>query len=139
MIIDTKFFGEIDIDENKIIYFKEGIPGFEDFKKYILLDIDDASSLKCLQSIDYKDICLVVTNPFEYFKDYEIELSDNEINELELKDANDTAVFNVLTIRENKITVNLVAPIVINVLNMKGKQIILTNTNYNLRQEIKCL
>jgi flagellar assembly factor FliW len=138
MKIITKFFGEIDVDENNIINFDEGIPGFENFKSFIVLDMDEKSSLKCLQSIKNVDICLILIAPWDYFYDYEIELSDEEQNELGIKRQEDVAVYNVITIRKDKITANLTAPIVINTLNMKGKQIILSNTKYKLRQEIKC-
>lgn len=138
MKIKTKFFGEIDVDENNIINFVEGIPGFEDFKSFIVLDIDEKNSLKCLQSTESKDVCLILISPWDYFYDYEIELSDKEQKELEIKKQEDVSVYNVITIRNDKITANLTAPIVINTLNMKGKQIILSNSKYNLRQEIKC-
>ncbi|SKA86163.1 flagellar assembly factor FliW [Caloramator quimbayensis] len=139
MIVNTKFFDDIEIDEKEIIYFKDGIPGFEEYKRYVILNIDDKCNLKCLQSVDERDVCLIVINPFEYFLDFEIELSDEEILNLEIENESDVIVYSVLTIRDDKITANLLAPIIINVLKMKGKQIILTNRNYSIRQEIKCL
>lgn len=138
MRIGTKFFGEIDADEKDIINFSEGIPGFEELKSFIVLSIDEKSDLKCLQSTDNKDVCLILIAPWNYFCDYEIELSDEELNKLGIKKQEDVVVYNVITIRKDKITANLTAPIVINTLNMKGKQIILSNSKYNLRQEIKC-
>ena len=138
MKIITKFFEEIETDEKNIITFYEGIPGFEDYKNFIVLDIDEKSNLKCLQSIENKDVCLILITPWDYFNDYEIELSDEEQKELGIKKQDDVAVYNVITIRKDKITANLTAPILINTLNMKGKQIILSNSKYNLRQEIKC-
>ncbi|QCX32373.1 flagellar assembly protein FliW [Caloramator sp. E03] len=139
MKIYTKFFGEIIIDDNDIITFNSGIPGFEEYKKFIILDLESKSTLKCLQSTESKDVCLVIINPWDYFNDYQIELSDDEVDCLEIEKEEDVLVYNVLTIRQDKITANLLAPIVINSLKKKGKQIILSNTNYKIRQEIVCL
>lgn len=139
MKIQTKFFGEIDIDGHKILNFKHGIPGFEGLKKFILLDIEENEYLKCLQSIEDKNISFLVTSPWNYFKDYEIELSGDEIKELDINDERNVMIYNIVTVRENKITTNLVAPVVVNVINNRAKQIILSNTKYNIRQEIACL
>lgn len=137
MKINTKFFGEIELDDNQIISFKRGIPGFEDEKVFALLDIED-SNFKCLQSLKERDVCLLLISPWDYVKDYEIELSDEEIKELELNSHEQVMVYNVITIRENKITANFLAPIIINIINNNGKQIILSNSKYSIRQEIKC-
>jgi flagellar assembly factor FliW len=139
MKIQTKYFGETEIDESNIIHFKQGIPGFEEYKNYAILDIEGKNDLKCFQSVDDSEICLLTVIPWECFKDYEIQLSDQEMNELELNKPEDVAVYNVVTVRKDQITANLVAPIVINVLNGMGKQIILSNTKYQIRQEIPCL
>lgn len=138
MKIETKFFDEVEIEEENIIIFEAGIPGFEDYKKYIVMDINPNSNLKCIQSIEDKNVCLIITSPWNYFKDYEFELSDEEIAELEIEQESDVAVFNVLTFRESKITANLVAPIIINVIKNKGRQIILQNAKYDVRQELPC-
>ncbi|CDF58031.1 flagellar assembly protein FliW [Thermobrachium celere] len=138
MQISTKFFGDIIIQEENIIYFNEGIPGLDEYKRFVILDIED-TNLKCLQSIDEREIAFLIINPWDYFKDYEIELTDEEVNYLGIKDYKDVIVYNVVTVRKDKITVNLLAPIVININNMNAKQIILNEKKYNIRQEIPCL
>lgn len=137
MKIETRLFGEVDIDEKSIIIFEKGIPGFEKFSRFVLLDIEE-SLMKCLQSIEDKNMCLVIINPFDYFKDYEINLSAEEISRLQIPKEEDVLVFNVLNIKEDKITANMLAPIVINAIKKLGMQIVLQESNYNIRQEIKC-
>lgn len=139
MKIQTKFFGEIEIDTNSIINFEHGIPGFEDLKEYVLLGIEDNENLKCLQSIEEVHVCLLMISPWMHFKDYEIQLSDEEINELQINNEHDVAIYNIINNNENKITANLLAPVVINVINNRAKQIILSESKYNIRQEIPCL
>lgn len=139
MKIKTKFFGEIEIEDSNVIEFNSGIPGFESYKRFVILDIEGKEDLKCLQSVDEISVCLLVMIPWRYFKDYELELSDEEVKELEIQSHEDVAVYNVITVREDRVTANLIAPVVINVIKRKGKQIIFSGTKYSLRQEIPCL
>lgn len=137
MKIETRLFGEVEIDETSIIIFEKGIPGFEGSLKFALLDIED-SIMKCLQSIEDKNMCLIVINPFDYIKDYEINLSADEIKRLQITKEEDVLIFNILNIKEDKVTANMLAPIVVNVIKKLGVQIILQDSNYSIRQEIKC-
>lgn len=139
MIINTKFFNEIEIDNNDIIEFKNGIPGFEKDKEFVILDVDGKVSLKCFQSLQNVNTCLLVTTPWEYFKDYEIDLSEDEICELEVNSPDEVIVYNIITVRDKNVTANLLAPIIVNTKKNIGMQIILANSKYEIRQEISCL
>lgn len=139
MNILTKFFGSIEIEDEEIINFHYGIPGFDKLTKFVILGIEDNKNLKCLQSIEDVDVCLLIVSPWEHFRDYSFELSEDEINELMLESQEEAMVYNVITVREDKITINLAAPLIINVIKGVAKQIILSNTNYKVRQEIPCL
>ncbi|MEG0371069.1 MAG: flagellar assembly protein FliW, partial [Clostridium sp.] len=109
MKLKTKFFDEIEINENTILNFQNGIPGFEGYKQYALLDFEE-KKIKCLQCIDNVNICLILISPWDYNDTYEINISDDEINNLDIKDQKQVLVFNIVTVRENKITANFVAP-----------------------------
>lgn len=137
MRIKTKFFGEIEINEEKIISFPDGIPGFEEYKKFIILDPEDCR-YKCLQSVDESYVCLLLINPFDYFKDYEIDIGDEDVAALGIQSVEDVQVYTVVAFHDEKVTTNLIAPIVINVKEFKGKQIVFSGTEYSIRQEIKC-
>lgn len=139
MNISTKFFGVIEIKEKDIINFPCAIPGFDKLTKFLILSIEDNKNIKCLQSIEDVNICLLIISPWEYFNDYNIELSEDEIHELNLNNEEDALVYNIVTVRDDKITANMAAPLIINVIKGAGKQIILSNTNYKVRQEIPCL
>lgn len=139
MIIITRFFGEVEIEDKQIISFNEGIPGFENLKKFTILNIEDNEHLKCLQSIEDEQICLLIVSPWNYFKEYEFNICDDDIKNLEIISPDDIEVYNVLTVRDDKITANLISPIIINLIKNLGKQIILSDSNYSIRQEIACL
>lgn len=138
MKIHTKFFGSVEIEEINIISFEEGIPGFEELSKFVIIDVEDNKNLKCLQSLENPDVCLLIMIPWQYFENYQIELTDKEIKELEIEKETDTLVYNIVTVRNDKVTANLLAPIIINVIKNKGRQIILQNKEYEIRQEIAC-
>lgn len=139
MKIATRFFGEVEINEEQIVIFAEGIPGFEELKRFVVFDIEDNENLKCIQSVEDSQVCLLMINPWDYFKDYEFRLSEDERKLLNITSPEDIEVYNIITVREDKITANLLSPVVINVLKGLGKQIILSETNYSIRQEIVCL
>lgn len=138
MNIETKFYGNMEIDDDRVLNFKDGIPGFEQLKSFAVLDVEGSEHLKCLQSLEKIEICLMMISPWEYFKDYEIELSDEDVEDLGIVNEGDVLIYTVLTVRENSITANLAAPIIINIINSNAKQIILSNPNYSIRQEIPC-
>jgi len=135
MLIETKYHGEINIDENEIIKFENGIPGFITEKKFTLLPLDKESPFSILQSIETTELGFIVVNPFHYTKDYEFELTDGEKEALQLTSAEDLEVLAIMTVKESlkDSTANLQAPLIINHKKKIGKQIILNNPNYEIR------
>ena len=131
MKINTKFFGEIEIEECAIINFPKGLLGFEDLKEYIVLDIPNGN-LSCLQSLGDSNIAFIIIRPWDYFEDYDINIDDDGLNALNIKEESQIALYNIVTIPGDikKMTANLLAPIVINIENNSAKQIVLENSNY---------
>lgn len=139
MIIKTKHFGEIEVDEKNIINFCDGIPGFDDFKKYIIIQNPEKDvPFNWLQSIDNTDLAFVIINPFVFKNDYEFDMPENTIKRLDIKSHEDINIYSIVTIPEdiNKMTANLAAPIIINVLNKLGKQILLQDSEYSRKHLI---
>ena len=121
--INTSRFGEIEIDEKKIISFPMGIPGFEYLKRFILVDY--RPSVQWLHAVDDPDVAFIVVNPFLVFPDYSVNIKDDAEIFLGIKDASDTAVLAILTVKGNNITANLKAPLVMNTANFTAVQLIL--------------
>lgn len=138
MNIQTKYFNQITIDEKDILHFENGIPGFLDEKKFILLPLTDDKIYLILQSITTPELAFVVTEPFLFFKDYDFNLEDSVIEQLNIQDPADVRVLNILTLQDpfEKTTVNLQAPIIINRKNNKAKQVILNNTSYTTKHKL---
>lgn len=135
MKINTKNFGEIEINEDEIIIFEDGIPGFEDINKFIVIKSEDII-IHYLQSID-SDIVFPIVNPFLVNNEYEFEIPDNTVKKLDIEKYEDLSIYTIVVIPEDikEIRTNLQGPIIINNKNKKGKQIIL-DESYPLRYMI---
>lgn len=141
MLVNTRYFGEVDLDDDKILTFEEGLIGFEGLKRFTLLynnENEVNSSITWLQSIDDPGIALPVINPFYVMTDYNPVVEDEMLVQLgELTEEN-TAIFLTLTVPSNlkNMTTNLKAPIVINVETKKGCQVIAENPEYVVKYNI---
>ncbi len=139
MLIKTKHFGEIEVDQEKILVFEEGLPGFENVKKFVLLDTDDPESpFKWLQSIDNPELAFAIVNPFMICRSYDFEIDDNAVEALGIRKAEDVVVYSIVVVPEDisKMTMNLKAPLIINARNNKGMQIVLDTDKYGVRHYI---
>ena len=137
MKIITSRFGEIDIDENKIIAFPMGIPGFSDLKRYVLIEYKDP--IKWLQAMDDPDVAFIVANPFAIFPDYSVDIQDDMEALLGISEPKDLVVLNILTVRDSGITANLKGPLVMNSANFKAAQILLEDEKYSFRTPLPAL
>ena len=142
--LETKHFGTIEVDENGIVDFPEGIPGFEDVRQFVLLgSIGEDSPFQWIQSVDRPELALVVIDPKSFMPDYVVDIPDGEVEMLEIKDTAKVAVFSVVVVPEDimMMTVNLKAPILINIENKRGKQVIMDSSSYpvkySLMQELR--
>lgn len=135
MLFETLRFGTVEIDEKKFLLFQEGIPGLEEHKKFAILQFDESYPIVWLQSLEDGNICMPVIDSFLAIPDYAFNLDDGDVRELEIGGPEDLQVLSVLVIPENieQMTMNLVAPIIINLRTGKAKQIILNGEDYNVR------
>ncbi len=139
MVLQTKYFGELDIKESDIIYFGHGLPGFETVTKFALIDNEEKDSpFKWLQGIDEPKPAFVLVNPFLIRKDYEVNLNDDVLKELDIREPESASVYCIVVVPEdiNKMTVNLQAPLVINNVKNLGRQLILDTDRYGVRHYI---
>lgn len=138
MKINTKYHGEIEIEDKAIIQFEEGIPSFEDEKQFVIIPLDEDSPFLILQSATTPNLGFVIINPFDYFTDYTVDLSDSTIQKLKIESEDQVAIYTILTVQEpfENTTTNLSGPIVINVKDQLGKQIILNNEKYTTKHHI---
>ena len=139
MEIVTRDYGVIEINQELIIRFDEGILGFEPYKNYILLDDSNGESpFRCLQSMEESDLAFILIDPFAIDPEYEITLGEDLIENLMIESSDDVLVLAVVVVPEdiNKTSVNLRAPVVLNVKLRKGSQYIVDGDKYKIRHYI---
>lgn len=120
------------------ITFEKGLPGFESYKTFSLCDIEGDSKFKLINSTEEENIGFIAISPFYVKKDYEINLDDETIKSLQIETPNDVLLLNIITLGKTleKSTVNLKAPIIINIKNNKGKQLILQDDKYQIKEPL---
>lgn len=136
--VKTSRFGDIEVKKDDVIALPSGLIGFPELKEFVLLDHDKDSPFKWLQSLDDGTIAFVLINPLLFKSDYEVEVTEAEVSDLSLENEEDAVISVIVTMPTNpqQMTANLKAPLVFNLKNRRGKQIILTSNTYTPRHNI---
>jgi len=137
--INTKPFGEIEIDERQIIDFSDGILGFDFIKKFALIDFEDKDSLfKWLQAVGESELAFIVIRPEDFIQSYKLSVSEADLFSVKIDDASKLLVLAIVTIPENpaEMSANLQGPIIVNYELRLGKQAISLSDKYSVRQKI---
>jgi len=135
--IVTSRFGEIEIEEKKIITFPLGIPGFADLKRYVLIDYKDP--IQWLHAVDDPDVAFIVVNPFIIFPSYSVDIRDDEELFLGIKQPADVSVLTILNVANSKVTANLRGPLVMNSNNYLAAQILIDDERYDFHTPLPAL
>ncbi len=139
MLLQTKYFGRLNVEDSDIYGFRRGLLGFEDVNRFILIDNEEEGSpFKWLQGLDGPKPAFVIIDPFAVRKDYEIKLNDELLKELDIKDPSDVVIYCIVVVPEdiNNMTVNLQAPLIINIRENRGRQVVLDTDMYGVRHYI---
>ncbi len=137
MLIQNTRFGDLEFDEEEIIFLDEGLLGFPMSKRYLLFSYADKSAFFWLQSVDEPEIAFIVINPFDFFSELEFVLSDEDAYDINLGHKEDSEVFTLVAIPEGspeEMRTNLAGPVVVNVKNRHGKQVLMKG--YSPRQPL---
>jgi len=135
----TKPFGEIEVDEEQIIDFPDGILGFDFIKKFVLLDTEDKESpFKWMQAYEEKDLAFVIIRPIDFMESYDLVISQSDYEAVKAESPEELVVFAIVTIPENPadMTANLQGPIIINPSKRLGRQAISMSDRYKVRHKI---
>ncbi len=136
MTTDTKYFGEVEYDDDDILNFSAGIFGFEEEKQFLLLPFDGSDgNMLCMQSAKTSALAFVVMNPFALKADYSPKLQSTELEKMQVKNSDELCYYTLCVVKEpvQTSTVNLRCPVVINDLTRNAMQVILETDEYNMR------
>ncbi|HOJ87404.1 MAG TPA: flagellar assembly protein FliW [Pseudothermotoga sp.] len=139
MTYKTKL-GQIDVSDEQVIVFENGIPGFQNLRKFTVVNRYSDNPIHWLVSLEDEYVALPVVNPWLVCVDYSLNLSQLDMQELNLENQSDLEIWAILTIPKDspeKATINLLAPIVINLKNKKAKQVIQEDSNYSVRHFVR--
>jgi flagellar assembly factor FliW len=136
--VDTTRFGPITIDEQKIITMPFGMLGFPDEKRYAIVQHKENSPFFWYQSVDDPALAFVITSPFFFLPDYSVPL-DDAIKQMSWDDEKIEekvelyVVVNIPNGSPNKMTANLIGPILINTDTFQALQMVVTDSPYSHR------
>ena len=135
MKITTTRFGELEVDKKDIIEFTEGLLGFENLKKFFIVDPGDQTLILWLQSTDDATTAFPIIEPKIFQPNYMIKLLPVELNSLALENLQNASVYTVLTIPQNvtEMSANLKAPVIINNKTKMARQIVLQDSKLEVR------
>jgi len=124
MRITTIRFGRIDVDPADVLHFPSGLPGLEDCRDWVLLADADNDALGWLQSTTRGDVALAVVSPRRFVPDYQVRIPRSELTPLALADMRQAQVVVIVGKTATGLTLNLKAPIVINLEARTGRQVV---------------
>lgn len=141
MKVSTKIFGEIEVDESRFIYFEDGILGFPELKRFMLIHDEESSGknlISWMQSIEEPGFAMPVIDPLKVCPDYNPEVEDELLKPLGELTGDEILVLTTVTVPSEieKMTSNLKAPFIINSENLKACQIILEDEQYLIKYPI---
>ncbi len=132
--VRTANFGDIDFPDDRILWFREGIPGFSEIRRFAVLELENIAPFQYLQALDNPTIALLIVNPFLLHPGYTISLEETYLVDLQAAGPEDVSVYVVATVPDNPAgaTINLMAPILINEKKRLGMQVILLDSAYSI-------
>jgi flagellar assembly factor FliW len=130
--VSTTRFGDLDIDLEQAFHFDEGLLGFPEAHRFALIDANPDADLYWLQSLEDGSLAFLATVPWTHFATYEPEISDDETDSLDLTSPDDASLLCLLTVdrANDRVSANLLGPVVINMRNRRAKQIVLHDANW---------
>ncbi len=138
MVIQTTRFGAVELQSEDVIDFPEGILGFNDLRKFVLLDDPNDEIFAWLQSCEIANVAFPVLEPELFTTNYSVVLTKHDLESLGLTKQEKTRAFAIITIPEDAtlMTANLKAPIVINIEKRSARQIVLQDNHLAIREPI---
>ena len=133
MIVKTTRFGDVEVENDRVITFTKGLLGFPKYKQYVLIEPGEDGYFWWLQSIETPDLAFVVTDPSLFVLSYQVPIGQEQLRELGLESLNDAQVFVIVNKRDNVLTGNLQGPLVIHVKNRTGEQLVLSDRRFTTR------
>ena len=134
--LSTNRFGNLIIEKENIITFEQGLLGFEELTQFAIIAVEECLPFEWLISLEDPVVAFPILDPTLLFSDYKPSLTKEDIVLLDIKNEMDVEMFCIVTLGETpkNVTLNLKGPILINMKNKMGKQVVLAEDYYSLNQ-----
>ena len=136
MKVETTRFGQIEVDENRLIKFPSGLLGFPDNNDFALVQTNDEGTFFWLQSIERPELAFVVCDPLLFLPDYQVAVKSEDLDKINLSGMDDAQVLIIVNKIDRMLTGNLQGPLVINAVNRNGRQLVLSEKKYSTRHPL---
>lgn len=133
MIVNTTRFGEVEVDDQRVITFDKGLLGFPKYKYYALLQPNDDSYFYWLQAIELPELAFVVTDPRLFVSSYQVPFKHEQMEEMGLSSLDDAEVFVIVNKHDDMLTGNLQGPLVVNTVKRTAQQLVLSDRRFTTR------
>lgn len=133
MIIQTTRFGQLEVDDTRVINFPKGLLGFPRYQRYVLIETGEDTFFWWLQSVEAPDLAFVVTDPSYFVSSYRVPIRAEQMQDLGVDTLTDAQVFVIVNKRDNLLTGNLQGPLVVSVTEKVGEQLVLSDRRYTTR------
>ena len=138
MKIESKPYGEIEVDSDKVVTLRGGLFGFEGREKFVIIGKDEERPFEWLQSVDQSDLAFIIVQPQFVRPDYRLSLLPEDYRDIEAESSEDIITYAIVVVPENpdNMTINLRGPVVINQQSLIGKQVINQVDEYTVRHRV---
>ena len=133
MYVQTSRFGKIKIDDSKTLVFPKGLLGFPKHKRFVLLETGEDSYFWWLQSVVTPELAFVITDPSYFVAGYRVPIKADQMEVLGLDSLDDVQVFVIVNKHDEMLTGNLQGPLVVQVHNRQGEQLVLSDKRFTTR------
>lgn len=139
IVVKSRKLGRLEVEADRLIDFPEGILGFPTVKQYVLVERDKRQPFFWLQAVEDLELAFAIIDPLVFKPDYRPPIPEEALQGLEAPDLSTLTILAILTIPHEdplKLTANLQAPLAINSETRRGKQIILYDSGYDVREPV---
>jgi len=133
MKIDSSRFGEIEVEDARLITFPKGLLGFPKYTRYVLIEAGQDSYFWWLQSVEVPDLAFVVTDPSLFVPTYKVPIRPEQMDAMGIETLDDAQVLVIVNKRGETLTGNLQGPLVVNVGQRVGEQMVLSDRRFTTR------
>jgi len=139
MLIDTHRFGPLEVDDDRIITFAQGLLGFPEQRRYALLQTSSDPVFFWLQSVEDPTLAFVVCDPLAFVADYQVPIRQDDLDALKLAELTEAQVLVIVNKVGSQLTANLLGPLVMGARSLLGKQMVLSDKRYDTRHPLLLL